>query len=72
MPQVPEHDPEQQQPELLTASQVAAKLGVRSEETISRWARQGKIASITLPSGQRRFRSEVVDAILAGTEAGAA
>ena len=68
MTQLPEHNPEAA-PELLTAKQVGEALGGIDDETVNRWARQGKIAHITLPSGQRRFRRETVDAILAGTPA---
>jgi predicted site-specific integrase-resolvase len=59
-------------PELLTAKRVGEALGGVSSETVLRWARDGKIACVILPSGARRFRREVVDAILAGTPAGAA
>lgn len=51
------------QPDLLTAQGVGDMLGV-SDETVRRWAIEGKIASITLPSGQRRFRRDDVEAIL--------
>jgi predicted site-specific integrase-resolvase len=71
MAQVPEHDTEAP-PQLLTAKEVGAKLGGLHEETINRWARQGKIASITLPSGGRRFYSTTVDEILTARQAGAA
>lgn len=59
-------------PELLTAKEVGEALGGISDETVNRWARDGKLDHITLPSGQRRFRREVVDAILAGTSTGTA
>lgn len=52
--------------ELLTAPQVADLLGVTAEAVRS-WAKGGRIAHITLPSGQLRFRRADVDAILAGT-----
>ena len=52
-------------PELLTAPAVAALLSV-TDETVRKWADQGKIAYITLPSGARRFRRADIDAILAG------
>lgn len=68
MTQVPEHETGEAAPRLLTASQVADELEV-APETVLAWARDGKIAHITLPSGQRRFRREVVDAILAGNAA---
>lgn len=53
-------------PELLTAKEAGEALGGISDETVNRWARDGKLACITLPSGQRRFRREVIDSILAG------
>lgn len=68
MTQLPEHNPEVA-PELLTAKQVGEALGGISDETVNRWARERKIACITLPSGARRFRRETVEAILAGTPA---
>jgi excisionase family DNA binding protein len=49
--------------ELLTGSAVAEMLGV-SDETVRRWAEVGQIDHITLPSGQRRYRRSVVEAIL--------
>jgi excisionase family DNA binding protein len=70
MTQLPEHIPDAS-PELLTAKEAGALLGGISDETVNRWAREGKLAHITLPSGQRRFRRETIDAILAGTPAGA-
>lgn len=66
MTQLPEHSADAA-PELLTAKQAGEALGGISDETINRWARDGKLACITLPSGQRRYRREVIDAILAGT-----
>lgn len=71
MTQVPEHKADEAAPRLLTASQVADILDV-APETVLSWARSEKIPCITLPSGQRRFKREVVDAILAGTPASAA
>jgi excisionase family DNA binding protein len=59
-------------PELLTAKEAGEALGGISDETINRWARQGKLSCITLPGGQRRYRREVIDAILAGTTTGSA
>ncbi len=70
MTQVPEHNPDVA-PQLLTAKEAGEALGGISDETVNRWARDGKIAHITLPSGQRRFRREVIDEILAGTPASA-
>lgn len=56
-------------PELLTAPAVAALLSV-TDETVRKWADDGKIAFIRLPSGARRFRRSDIEAILTGqTEA---
>lgn len=63
MTQVPEHNPDAA-PELLTAREAGEALGGISDETINRWAKQGKLAHITLPSGVRRFRREDIAAIL--------
>ena len=68
MTQVPEQEAAPP-PELLTAKEAGEALGGISDETVNRWARDGKIACITLPSGQRRYRREVIDAILAGSAA---
>jgi excisionase family DNA binding protein len=48
---------------LLTAEEVATAARV-STETVLRWARLGTLASVTLPSGRRRFRQADVDALL--------
>lgn len=71
MTQLPEHKPDSR-PELLTAKEAGEALGGISDETVNRWARDGKLDHITLPSGQRRFRREVIEAILAGTSTGTA
>lgn len=55
-------------PKLLTATQVAEKLQV-SPETVTDWAKNGKIDFIELPSGRYRYREETVTAILAGQKA---
>jgi len=39
----------------LTSADVAALLKV-ADETVRRWAEQGKLPHVTLPSGHRRFR----------------
>lgn len=65
MTQVPQQQPASR-PELLTAKEAGEALGGVSDETVNRWARDGKLPCITLPSGQRRFRREIIDAILAG------
>jgi predicted site-specific integrase-resolvase len=71
MTQVPEQNPDAA-PELLTAREAGEALGGISDETVNRWAKTGKLDHITLPSGQRRFRREVINAILAGTSTGTA
>lgn len=55
---------------LLLPDEVASALRV-DVQTVTRWARDGRIASITLPSGQRRYRRSVLDAILAGASGSA-
>ena len=52
---------------LLTTSEVADRLRV-SVATVNRYAREGDLAAIQLPGGQRRYRSEDVDALLAPPE----
>jgi predicted site-specific integrase-resolvase len=69
MTQLPEHNPEPEGPEFLTAGEVGKLLGGISDETVNRWARRGKLDCIVLPSGKRLFRREVVDAILSGQPA---
>jgi excisionase family DNA binding protein len=58
--------PTEQADLLLDTAQVAEKLGV-SEETVRRYARTGSIASIRLPGGTRRFKTSVIDAVIAGS-----
>ena len=48
---------------LLTASQVANRLGVHVE-SVRRWTRDGKLAAVHLPSGRYRYRVEDVDGLL--------
>lgn len=67
MTQLPEHETARES-ELLTSAEVASALGV-GVAVVQEWAREDKIAHITLPSGRYRFRRETVDAILAGTPA---
>jgi excisionase family DNA binding protein len=52
---------------LLTTSEVAEACNV-DPETVRRWAREGRIAVITLPGGLKRFRREDVDVLLTPTE----
>lgn len=50
-------------PELITTVAVAKQLTV-SPDTVRRWARDGLIEAVTLPSGQLRFRQSDVDALI--------
>lgn len=67
MTQVPEQETARDS-DLLTSGDVASALGV-GVAVVQEWARDDKIAHITLPSGRYRFRRETIDAILAGTPA---
>jgi excisionase family DNA binding protein len=51
-----------QLPPLLTAGQVAKRFAT-STDTVRRWAREGRIPSVTLPSGRTVYRREEIDAI---------
>lgn len=55
---------------LLTARQVADRLGVTAE-TILRWTRRGDLPGFKLPGGAIRFRSADIDAWLATHATGA-
>lgn len=57
--------------EHLTARQAAEEWGV-SVHTVRRWARDGKVTSLVLPSGRRRYRRSDVEAVLAEPEAASA
>jgi excisionase family DNA binding protein len=48
---------------LLKPSEVAEVFGV-DPKTVVRWANDGRIVSVRLPSGRHRFRQSVVDAVL--------
>lgn len=48
---------------LLTAAEVAQEFRL-DPETIRRWAREGRIQAITLPSGLWRFRREDIEALI--------
>jgi len=52
---------------LLTPAEAAAQLAIHPE-TLRRWAREGRVPVVRLPSGQMRFRPEDV-AILSGRAA---
>ena len=63
----------------LTARQAAERLTEAgmpvAKDTVQRWCRDGKIASVRLPGGYYRLRVEDVDALLTvapATEAGVA
>ncbi|MGW5241465.1 helix-turn-helix domain-containing protein [Monashia sp. NPDC004114] len=43
-------------PDRLLTPQEAANLIHVSRSTLLRWAREGRLASVTIPSGRRRFR----------------
>lgn len=51
----------------LSAADAGELLGVTGE-TIRRWAEDGKIRHLLLPSGQRRFRPEDLDDLLTVVE----
>lgn len=51
-----------QEPELLTVAEVADRLNV-SDETVHRYAREGLLPFVPLPSGRKRFRRADVEAI---------
>jgi len=59
--------PHADEDEMLKAPAVAAILGV-TDETVRRWAEDGKLRHIVLPSGQRRFRRSDIEAILRPVE----
>lgn len=48
----------------LSPKEAAELLGIH-EETLQRWAREGKVACWTTPSGWRRFRREDLEALTA-------
>lgn len=50
---------------LLTPAEVAAMFRV-DPNTVTRWAKSGKLASIRTPGGHRRYRETEVRALLAG------
>jgi excisionase family DNA binding protein len=56
---------------LLTARQVAARLGL-SAETILRWTRRSDLPGFKLPGGAIRYREADIDAWLAEHATGAA
>lgn len=48
---------------LLTAAQVAAMIPVHVE-TVRRWAREGRLPVVELPSGRKRYRASDVAVLL--------
>jgi excisionase family DNA binding protein len=52
-----------EQPDLLTSTQVAAIFNV-SIKTVSRWSKLGLLPSIKTPGGRLRFRRSDVDEFL--------
>ena len=64
-------DPRAGDPKLLTPAEAADALRV-SPDTLARWARSKVIASVVLPSKQRRYPRAAIDAILATGTAGGA
>ena len=51
--------------DLMTPGEVAAAFRV-DPKTVARWAKADRIPSIMTPGGHRRFRREVVEALLRG------
>ena len=51
---------------LIGTSAAADMLGV-SPDTIRRWAKDGRVAASSLPSGRLRFRPEDIEALLTPT-----
>jgi excisionase family DNA binding protein len=50
--------------ELLSPTDAAKRIGV-NPRTLKRWAADGKIRHVRLPSGRFRFPADVVDEVLA-------
>jgi excisionase family DNA binding protein len=55
--------PEEEAEHLLTPSQVGQLMGVEGR-TVTRWAREGRVAAITTPGGHHRFRRSDVDDLI--------
>lgn len=55
----------------LTSADVASLLSV-TDETVRRWAVEGKLSCVTLPSGHRRFRRADVEPFMSPDEPQAA
>jgi excisionase family DNA binding protein len=52
---------ERRRNKLLTVSQAAERLGIHPE-TLRRWADNGDVQMVKLPSGYRRFEPTVIEA----------
>ncbi|MDX6273062.1 MAG: MerR family regulatory protein [Frankiales bacterium] len=57
--------------ELLRVGEAAKALGV-TPDTLRRWAKEGRVGHVELPSGQIRFRQADLDAVLVERPAKAA
>lgn len=57
----------EQLPEFLTPAEVAQIFRV-DPKTVTRWAKQGKLASVRTVGGHRRYRRAEVMALLDGSE----
>lgn len=53
--------------DLLTTGEAAILLGVTAE-TVRRWGATKRIKHVVLPSGQRRYRRQDIDAVLKPVE----
>lgn len=53
--------------DLLTSTEAAAAWGV-STYTVRKWVREGKVKTVALPSGRRRFLRSDIDATLRHVE----
>lgn len=60
----------EQLPDLLTVAEVAEALRL-SDETIHRWARQGRLPYVDV-LGVKRFRRDQIEAIVSGEQSGSA
>jgi|GEM_PF-4401525 len=59
------HDVSDESPrEWLTTAEAVALLPDVTVRTLQRWADNGKVPSVALPSGRRRFRRADIEALL--------
>jgi excisionase family DNA binding protein len=58
-----EHQEGTSGPPLMTTGQVAETFGVKPR-TVTQWARDGKLPSITTPGGRLRYRRSDVESLL--------